>query len=63
MPSWSEQDPATFLANLLLPAACLYSAIRTFQVGKGLVGRGGSRASASPYCQDTSWGVGQPPQD
>lgn len=44
MPSWPEQDLATCLANLLLPAICLSSAIRTFQVGKRLVGRGGSRA-------------------
>ncbi|XP_032079000.1 uncharacterized protein LOC116512560 isoform X2 [Thamnophis elegans] len=35
MPSWQEQDLATFLANLLLPAACLYSAARAFQINRG----------------------------
>ncbi|XP_026547185.1 uncharacterized protein LOC113428873 [Notechis scutatus] len=35
MPTWPEQGLAAFLANLLLPAVCLYSAIRTFQINRG----------------------------
>ncbi|XP_063156362.1 transmembrane protein 276 [Candoia aspera] len=35
MPGWPEQDLAAFLANLLLSAACLDSATRTFQINRG----------------------------
>ncbi|XP_070604563.1 transmembrane protein 276 [Erythrolamprus reginae] len=64
MPSWPEQDLATFLANLLLPAVCLYSAVRTFQINRGAAA-GFFLQALGPLLETlpfgSSWQGAQPP--